>query len=152
MRQILSELSIRTSGQGFTNITEALNQWIYNQKISRGILIIFVKHTSCSLTINENADPKVLNDLSKYMQALVPEEGFRPLSGAGELKNYLHSQEGPDDMPAHIRSTLTSTSISLSIDNGILVLGIWQAIYLWEHRVQHNSRKIHLHAIGELAS
>ena len=118
-------------------------------KIRQGILTLSCQHTSCSLTINENADPDVLKDLSNFMKALVPEEGFRPISGDGPKGSYLHSAEGMDDMPAHIRTTLTCSSVSLSINSGKLLLGTWQAIYLWEHRQAKHFRTINLHAIGE---
>ena len=150
MKQILSALSIETPGEGFTDITSAINQWIVKNKIHQGILVISIQHTSCSLTINENADPRVLADLSSYMRALVPEEGIRPVSGKGPNVSYQHSDEGADDMPAHIKTSLTCCSLSLSIDNSKLVLGTWQAIYLWEHRYLSHSRKINLHAIGEI--
>ena len=150
MQQILSTLSIESSGEGFTDITSEVNQWIINNKVIQGILVLSLQHTSCSLTINENADPKVLKDLSSFMKALVPEEGIRTISRPGEFVPYQHSEEGADDMPAHIKTSLTCSSLSLSIQNNKLVLGNWQAIYLWEHRYLKHSRKIFLHAIGEV--
>ncbi len=102
------------------------------------------------MAINENADPKVLLDLNSYLKAIVPEEGFKPISGEGKKKQYSHSSEGVDDMPAHIRTALTNSCLSLSIDNGQLALGIWQAVYLWEHRYAKHSRVVNLHAIGEI--
>ena len=150
--QELDQLEIITKGEGFTDLTPKIAQWIKRKRVHKGIINLTALHTSCSLIINENADPRVLEDLSCYINALVPEEGFMAIDGQGPKRSYRHSDEGPDDMPAHIRSTLTNTSISLSINQGVLVLGTWQAIYLWEHRILHNSRKIHLHAIGELVS
>ena len=150
MKQILSELTFKTSSEGFTNVTLDINNWIFKNKIKQGILNITTKHTSCSLTINENADPNVLKDLSTYMKGLVPEEGFVPIDGLSQKKMYLHSQEGKDDMPAHIKTMLTSTNLSLSINDGKLILGIWQGVYLWEHRYSGNLRKLNLHAIGEI--
>ena len=150
MQQILSSLSIATPGEGFTDITSEINHWIVKNKITKGILVLSVQHTSCSLTINENADPRVLNDLSNFLKALVPESGISPTEGNKEHVPYQHSEEGPDDMPAHIKTSLTCTSLSLSIENFKLVLGTWQAIYLWEHRYLRHSRKIFLHAIGEV--
>ena len=147
MEQILSELSFETYGEGFIDITSAINQWIVKNKILQGILVLSTQHTSCSLTVNENADPRVLEDLLSYMRALVPEEGARPISGQGKLSSYRHADEGVDDMPAHIKTALTSSSLSLSIDKNKLVLGTWQAIYLWEHRYLRHSRKLFLHAI-----
>ncbi len=150
MKQILSELKIETHGEGFIDITSTINKWIATNKISQGILVLSTKHTSCSLTINENADPKVLKDLSSYMKALVPEEGIRQINGKGAHISYLHSDEGVDDMPAHIKTSLTCTSLSFSIDKSKLVLGTWQAVYLWEHRYLNHLRTLCLHAIGEV--
>ena len=147
--QLLDELVIQTKGEGFTDLTSDLNEWIKNSEIKQGVLNIIVLHTSCSLIVNENADPRVLSDLSTYMKSLVPEEGARPISGLGNLKGYLHSEEGKDDMPAHIRTSLTTTSLSLSINKKSLILGTWQAVYLWEHRYSSNLRRISLHALGE---
>ncbi len=149
MDQTLSELTFNTSGEGFNNITSCINSWIASKKIIKGILIISTKHTSCSLIINENADPNVLKDLSRYMKSLVPEKSFIALDGESNPKEYLHSEEGLDDMPAHIKTMLTCTTLSLSINQGELVLGTWQAIYLWEHRYTSHSRKLNFHAIGE---
>ena len=150
MKQLLSQLSFETQGEGFTDITPAINDWINKNKLSQGILILTLKHTSCSLTINENADPRVLQDLASYMKALVPEEGFKSISHQGPHLKYQHCEEGPDDMPAHIRTALTCSCLNLSIDNQQLVLGTWQAVYLWEHRHSKHSRKLVLHAIGEI--
>ena len=150
MEQILSTLNFETKGQGFTDITSDINLWIQNKKLQKGILLIFLKHTSCSLIINENADINVLKDLSNYMQALVPEEGFYPINKSSKRINYLHSEEGLDDMPAHIRTMLTSNSLGFSIVDGELEIGLWQAIYLWEHRTSNKSRSLQLHAIGDL--
>ncbi len=152
MEQRLSELSFETSGEGFTDITPAINTWIAENNLKQGLLNISVKHTSCSLTINENADPRVLKDLSAYMKALVPEKSFQSINGQEKPVKYLHNDEGPDDMPAHIRSALTCSCLSLSVDAGQLVLGTWQAVYLWEHRHACHLRKIVLHAIGEVSS
>ncbi len=147
--QFISEFSIRTEGEGFTNITNILNNWIKKNRIKQGILVLSSKHTSCSLIINENADPRVLKDLSAYMKAIVPEEGFKSILEGKEIQKYLHSDEGLDDMPAHIRTTLTCSSLTLSIKDLSLDLGTWQAIYLWEHRYQSKDRLIGLHSIGE---
>ncbi len=149
MEQLIAELSIRTEGEGFTNITNRLNKWIKENKIKQGILVLTSKHTSCSLIINENADPRVLEDLSAYMKAIVPELSFKSISGGGKSQKYLHAEEGVDDMPAHIRTTLTSTSLTMSIKNSCLDLGTWQAIYLWEHRYTKKDRVIGLHSIAE---
>ena len=149
MKQILSNLNFETKGQGFIDITQDINIWIKNKKLKQGILIIFLKHTSCSLIINENADINVLKDLSKYMKAIVPEEKFYPIDRSNTKIEYLHSEEGLDDMPAHIRTMLTSNNLSFSVNNGKLEIGLWQAIYLWEHRTSNKSRTLQLHAIGD---
>ncbi len=150
MDQVLSEITIKTQGEGFTDITSNINNWLKEKKVKQGIIVLSTNHTSCSFTINENADPNVLNDLSAYMKALVPENEFSPMNGSGEKKKYLHSQEGIDDMPAHIRTALTCSCLSLSVNEFNLVLGTWQAVYLWEHRYQNKARKLNLHAIGEI--
>jgi len=98
--------------------------------------------------VNENADPRVLRDLAAYLQALVPQQGFRSLTGDGERQRYLHDDEGPDDMPAHIRTALTATGLQLSVQGGALLLGTWQAVYLWEHRARSQRRRLSLHLIG----
>ena len=149
MKQILSNLDFETNGQGFTNITEEINAWIKNQKLKTGVLLIFLKHTSCSLIINENADINVLKDLSNYMKAIVPQENFFSLDGSSKSIKYLHSEEGLDDMPAHIRTMLTSNNLSFSVLDGKLDIGLWQAIYIWEHRTSRKSRSLRLHAIGD---
>ena len=149
MEQLIAELSIRTEGEGFTDITNTVNKWIKESRILQGILVLTSKHTSCSLIVNENADPRVLKDLSAYMKAIVPELGFKSISGDNTAQKYLHHEEGIDDMPAHIRTTLTSTSLTMSIKASHLDLGTWQAIYLWEHRYSRKDRVIGLHSIAE---
>ena len=150
MKQKISELNIETYGEGFVNITSEIKQWISEEKINSGLLLIFCSHTSCSLIINENADPNVLKDLNNYMKALVPQEKFQSIDGSGKVTRFLHHQEGPDDMPAHIKNMLTSTSLNFSVNNSKLVLGTWQAVYLWEHRMDPKRRKLHLHFIGDI--
>ena len=149
MKQILSNLDFKTKGQGFTNITRDLNDWIKYNKLKQGILLVFLKHTSCSLIINENADINVLKDLANYMKAIVPEKKIYPIDRSSKEIHYLHSEEGLDDMPAHIRTMLTSNSLSFSVIDGKLKIGLWQAIYLWEHRKSNKSRSLQLHAIGD---
>jgi secondary thiamine-phosphate synthase enzyme len=139
LQQSLRQLSLTTSGEGFTDITAALNREIASSGLTTGIAVIASLHTSCSLTINENADPRVLQDLSTYLRELVP---------SGDQRPYLHDDEGPDDMPAHIRTALTATSLSLSFDRARLLLGTWQAVYLWEHRAVGSRRTLSLHLIG----
>jgi secondary thiamine-phosphate synthase enzyme len=148
LRQDLRQLEVSTSGEGFTDLTAALNREISASSLDTGIAVIACLHTSCSLTVNENADPRVLADLAAFLRALVPEEGVKPLSGRGELRRWLHDDEGPDDMPAHIRTALTCSSLSQSFRGGRLLLGTWQAIYLWEHRVGRQQRRLSLHLIG----
>lgn len=148
LHQHLQMLSLATRGEGFTNITAALDAEIAASGLQQGLATLVCLHTSCSLTVNENADPRVLQDLAAYLRALVPQEGVRPISGRGELRSYGHDDEGPDDMPAHIRTALTTTSLQLSFDRSRLVLGTWQAVYLWEHRAQGSQRRLSLHLIG----
>ena len=149
MRQDVCELSFDTAGKGFTNITADVNAWIAKTGIQTGILVLYAKHTSCSLTINENADPRVLGDLAAWMEAVVPQVAHGSLDGSDSLRRYRHDDEGPDDMPAHIRSALTSQTLSLSVVDGELLLGIWQAVYLWEHRARPQRRRLAVHLIGE---
>ena len=149
MKQVLSNLDFKTNGQGFTDITKDINHWISYKKLKQGILLVFLKHTSCSLIINENADINVLKDLSNYMKAIVPEESFYPIDRSENRIQYLHSEEGLDDMPAHIKTMLTSNNLSFSVIDGKLQIGIWQAIYIWEHRTSNKSRSLQLHAIGD---
>ena len=149
MEQVLSTLDFETKGQGFTEITKDINNWIQNNKLKKGILLVFLKHTSCSLIINENADINVLKDLSAYMKAIVPEEGLYSIDRNSKRIEYLHSQEGLDDMPAHIKTMLTSNNLSFSVVDGKLEIGIWQGIYIWEHRTSNKSRALQFHAIGD---
>ena len=149
MEQILATLNFETKGKGFTDITKDIDHWIQYKKLKKGILLIFLKHTSCSLIINENADINVLKDLSRYMKAIVPEEKFFPIDRSNNRIEYLHSEEGIDDMPAHIRTMLTSNSLSFSVIDRKLEIGLWQAIYIWEHRISNRSRSLQLHAIGD---
>jgi secondary thiamine-phosphate synthase enzyme len=148
LRQSFHSLSLQTSGEGFTDLTDALNQEIGSSGLNNGLANLVALHTSCSLTINENADPRVLEDLAAFLRALVPAAGVRPLSGQGELRAWRHDDEGADDMPAHIRTALTATSLSLSFQQGRLLLGTWQAVYLWEHRARPHRRQLSLHLIG----
>jgi secondary thiamine-phosphate synthase enzyme len=149
LRQSFHSLQLQTSGEGFTNLTAALNQEIGASGLRFGLATLCSLHTSCSLTINENADPRVLEDLAAYLQALVPREGVRPISGLGAARAWVHADEGPDDMPAHIRTALTATSLSLPFQQGRLQLGTWQAVYLWEHRARPHRRDLSLHLLGE---
>ena len=149
LRQSLETMRVVTPGEGFTDLTGRLNAALAASDMQQGLLNLVCLHTSCSLIINENADPRVLEDLATFLRALVPAEGVRPLSGRGELRPWRHDDEGPDDMPAHIRTALTATSLSLSFQAGRLLLGTWQAVYLWEHRARPHRRQLSLHLIGE---
>lgn len=149
MKQVLHQLVIATPGAGFTRLNEQLNSWIRSSGIQLGVLHLTCLHTSASLTINENADPRVLDDLSAWMDAVVPQDGKGPLNGQGQRRHYKHDDEGNDDMPAHIRTALTSQTMTLSVEDGRLLLGMWQAIYLWEHRTAGSPRRIACHLIGE---
>ncbi|GAA4362703.1 secondary thiamine-phosphate synthase enzyme YjbQ [Kangiella marina] len=128
-------LSVATRGQGLYEFTRDAELWVQEQATDVGVCHVFVKHTSCSLTIQENADPSAKTDLENWLNRLVPEND--PL--------YTHTMEGPDDMPAHIKAILTNVSLSIPIVNGRLALGTWQGLYLWEHRHHSNNRKIILH-------
>jgi len=149
MEQIFSKLKFKTHGEGFIDITYDLNLCVEKNNFHSGILNLTSLHTSCSLTINENADPNVLRDLKKYMQSIVPYDSYLTLSKNREEISYKHYQEGADDMPAHIKTSLTNTSLNLSFQDGKMILGTWQAVYLWEHRFDQKERIINLHIIGE---
>ena len=137
MEQKIKTLNISTKGQGFYEITKNINEQINNTKIKNGLLTIYIQHTSCSLLIQENADSDVKKDLLNFFSKLVPEND-----------NYIHNSEGPDDMPAHIKSALTQTNLSIPIENFQMTLGTWQGIYLFEHRKSNHTRTIKLHLIG----
>ena len=139
MQQIFYEIKIKTKGQGLYNFTEQTLGWLKNQKINNGILNINILHTSASLVIQENADPDVLYDLKNFFDKLAPMEN----------KLYKHTTEGKDDMPAHIKSALTSSQLTLSLKNKKLMLGTWQALYLFEHRIEKHTRNLSHHLIGE---
>lgn len=132
-------LRISTTPKGFTKITEQVQRAVAEADIKTGICHLFLRHTSASLIIQENADPDVLQDLANFFNKLVPEDG----------KSYLHSAEGKDDMPAHIRTVLTHTSEQIPISQGRLVLGTWQGIYLWEHRSSRCDRELVIHLHGD---
>ena len=149
MEQIFSKLEFLTHGEGFIDITYDLNLFIEKNNFHSGILNLTSLHTSCSLTINENADPNVLIDLKKYIQSIVPFDSYLNLSKNREEIYYQHYQEGSDDMPAHIKTSLTNTCLSLSFKEGKILLGKWQAVYLWEHRFGQKERIINVHIIGE---
>jgi secondary thiamine-phosphate synthase enzyme len=132
-------LKIKTTGKSLHKITPQVEQAVAKSNVAVGLCTIFVRHTSASLLIQENADPDVLIDLENFFAQLVPEDASR----------YIHGAEGLDDMPAHIRSALTHTSEHIPISDGRLVLGTWQGIYLWEHRQRSHHREIIVHISGE---
>jgi len=132
---VVTTLLISTRGQGLYNITRELNEIVSTANVENGLCTVFVQHTSASLIIQENADPAVQDDLQNWLNRLVPEND--PL--------YTHTDEGPDDMPAHIKSVLTATSIGIPVMQGRLVLGIWQGLYLWEHRQRGHQRNLAIH-------
>ena len=139
MQQIFHEIKINTKGQGLYDFTNETVSWLNKQKISNGILNINILHTSASLTIQENADPDVLYDLNNFFKKLVPMNN----------KLYKHTTEGEDDMPAHIKSALTNSHLTLSVKDSKIILGTWQGLYLFEHRLENQTRKISHHFIGE---
>ena len=139
MIQKFYNLEINTNGQRLYEFTDDTIQWIKESKFKQGILNLSIQHTSASLIVQENADPDVQTDLINYFDKLVPMDN----------KLYVHTTEGKDDMPAHIKSALTNNQISLSINSGKLLLGTWQGLYLFEHRMENHSRTIIHHFIGE---
>ena len=149
LAQTLTQLEIQTKGKGFTRLNERIETWLGTKEIEQGVLHLTCLHTSCSITINENADPRVLSDLAAWMEAVVPQDGRGPVDAQGQRRCYLHDDEGDDDMPAHIRTALTSQTMTLSVQNGRLLLGTWQAVYLWEHRQLGSTRRIACHLIGD---
>ena len=138
MQQLFHEIKINTKGQGFYDFTSKTLSWLNKQEIKNGILNINILHTSASLVIQENADPDVMDDLKNFFQKLVPMDN----------KLYKHTTEGKDDMPAHIKSALTNNQLTLSIKNKKLMLGTWQGLYLFEHRLEQHTRVLSLHFIG----
>jgi secondary thiamine-phosphate synthase enzyme len=146
--QAWHELQVSTCGEGYIRLDSQLNSWIAATGIVTGVLHLTCLHTSASLTINENADPRVMADLSAWMQRVAPQIGVNPLGPRGDYHRYRHDDEGDDDMPAHIRTALTSQTLSLSVDQARLRLGTWQAVYLCEWRAQGSSRRLALHLLG----
>ena len=139
MQQKTTQLTIKTERQGLLEITDRIIEWTETQPVTVGLLTIFCRHTSASLLIQENAAKGVRDDIEAYFARLAPED---PLA-------YAHNDEGPDDMPAHLRTALTQIQLSIPLIDGRLTLGTWQGIYLFEHRRRHHSRNIVLHLIGE---
>jgi secondary thiamine-phosphate synthase enzyme len=139
MHQSQHRLEIETAGPGLYDVTPPIRAWLRGQPIRDGLLTVFIQHTSASLTVQENADPDVLRDLDAFFRRLVPEND--------DL--HRHTTEGSDDMPAHIRSALTLTQLSIPVLDGRLRLGTWQAVYVFEHRAARFRRSVALHLLGE---
>jgi secondary thiamine-phosphate synthase enzyme len=139
MKQFFHEIKINTKGQGLYDFTSKTISWLNSQNIANGILNINILHTSASLVIQENADPDVLDDLNFFFDKLVPMDN----------KLYKHTTEGKDDMPAHIKSALTNNQLTLSFKDKKLMLGTWQGLYLFEHRLEKNIRTLTHHLIGD---
>jgi secondary thiamine-phosphate synthase enzyme len=139
MRQALHTLVVQTHRRGLLEVTREVAAWVAGQGISTGLLTAFCRHTSASLLIQENADPDVRRDIEAFFERIAPEERGR----------YVHEDEGPDDMPAHLRTVLTDVQLSIPVSGGSLTLGTWQGIYLFEHRRAPHRREIVLHLIGE---
>ncbi len=139
MRQEFFNLEMSTNGQSLYKFTSQTNKWIKDNEFNNGIINISIQHTSASLIIQENADPDVQSDLVNFFNKLVPMDNSL----------YIHTTEGKDDMPAHIKSALTNNQISLSVKNNELLLGTWQGLYLFEHRIEKQKRLIVLHYLGD---
>ena len=137
MKQKINTLKIKTKGQGLYEFPSNILKYVNETKIKTGLLTLYLKHTSCSLLIQENADSDVKKDLLTFFSKIAPEN-----------ENYIHKSEGPDDMPAHIKSSLTQTNLSIPIENYQIVLGTWQGVYLFEHRKSPHTRIIKMHLIG----
>jgi len=138
MRQHATELIITSPGQGLHEFTRDVTDWVASTGIDQGLLTLFIRHTSASLLIQENAAPAARRDMERYLARIAPES-----------RDYEHDDEGPDDMPAHLRAALTATSLSIPVASGRPMLGTWQGIYLFEHRRASHRRQIALHLIGE---
>jgi secondary thiamine-phosphate synthase enzyme len=139
MKQVQDTLSVATPGQGLVDITDEVAAWLAAQGAGSGLLTLFLRHTSASLLIQENADPDVLHDLKAFFHRLVPEESHL----------YRHTAEGPDDMPAHIKAALTPCHLAIPVNGGRMQLGTWQGIYVFEHRTSPHRRELALHFLGQ---
>ncbi|HEU0122257.1 MAG TPA: secondary thiamine-phosphate synthase enzyme YjbQ [Bryobacteraceae bacterium] len=139
MRQAVTSIQISTRGKGLYEFTEEVERWVSEEQVQTGLLTLFIRHTSASLTIQENADPDVVADLNDWFGRLVQEND----------PHFRHTLEGPDDMPAHIRSALTATQLSVPVMNGRMALGTWQGIYVFEHRRSPHRRVVAVHFIGD---
>jgi secondary thiamine-phosphate synthase enzyme len=138
VRQASTDFTVRTRGKGLYEFTGEVAAWVREQRIGEGLLTLFVRHTSASLLIQENADPDVVTDLKAWFERVAPEDA----------RLYRHTMEGPDDMPAHIRAAVTPVSLGIPVRGGRLSLGTWQGIYLFEHRAAPHTRSIAGHLIG----
>jgi len=139
LRQSLTTLSFRAPRQGLHEVTVDVDSWVRDQGIDAGLLTLFCRHTSASLLIQENASSAARRDLETYFSRVAPEDSSL----------YTHNDEGPDDMPAHLRSALTATQLTIPVQHGRMALGTWQGIYLFEHRREPSRRQIALHLVGE---
>lgn len=139
MKQAQGSLTYKTGGQGLIEITGDIVRWLGEQGVATGLLCVYVRHTSASLMIQENADDRVMRDMEAFFKALVPERHG----------HYSHKSEGLDDMPAHIKCALTQTSLTIPVSQGRMALGTWQGIFLFEHRARPKQRDVMLHLIGE---
>jgi secondary thiamine-phosphate synthase enzyme len=141
VEQRLHRIQVATRGRGLVEVTGEVLRWVAAQGLGTGLLTLWCRHTSASLLVQENASPEVRGDLEEFLGRLVPD------GGGGR---YRHAEEGPDDMPAHIRAALTQTGLSIPVAEGRPVLGTWQGIYLWEHRTRPHRRELVLHLLGEV--
>ena len=139
LRQFTTSMTVETRGRGLLEVTRPVTEWVDEAGLATGLLTVFVRHTSASLLIQENADPDVRGDLDRFFARLVPDGD--PL--------FRHRDEGADDMPAHVRAALTAVQLSVPLSDGRLALGTWQGIYLWEHRTRPHRRELVLHLLGE---
>jgi secondary thiamine-phosphate synthase enzyme len=138
MRQSQITITVKTRGPGLMEITDDVARVVAAAEIETGLVTVFSQHTSASLLIQENADPDVRRDLNAFFRRLVPEDDAL----------FVHTTEGPDDMPAHVKAALTQTSLSIPVANGAMVLGTWQGIYLFEHRTAPHTRRVVVHVVG----
>ena len=139
MKQHTHALQVSTHGRGLYEFTDEVQSWVKTRSLTTGLLTLFIRHTSASLTIQENADPDVIADLKDFFARIAPEDN----------RLYRHTAEGPDDMPAHIRAALTQTQLSIPVTGGRMCLGTWQGLYVFEHRSGAHRRSVALHLIGE---
>lgn len=139
LRQTSTTLTIATPGRGLHEITSEVAAWLARSGMTEGLLTLFIRHTSASLLIQENADPDVRGDLDRFFARLVP-DGDRL---------FVHQDEGPDDMPAHVRAALTAVQLSIPVSSGRMALGTWQGVYVWEHRVRAHRREVVVQVVGE---